>query len=86
MRTTLTIDPDVEELLRQTLRNTGAGMKSVINDALRTGLGANSKPKRVKKYTVKPHAFGFKPGVDQERLNQLTDDLEVEELARRLGE
>jgi hypothetical protein len=34
---------------------------------------------------VEPHAFGFKPGVDLDRLNQLVDELEAEEHARKLG-
>ena len=32
---------------------------------------------------VNPHPFAFKPGVDADRLNQLVDELEADELARR---
>jgi hypothetical protein len=34
---------------------------------------------------VKPHVFGFRPGVDLDRMNQLVDELESEETARRLA-
>jgi hypothetical protein len=34
---------------------------------------------------VRPHAFGFKPGVDLDRLNQLADELEAEATARARG-
>ena len=37
MHTTLTIDPDVEELLLREMRRTNSSMKAVVNDALRAG-------------------------------------------------
>jgi hypothetical protein len=37
------------------------------------------------RFRVEPHAFGVKPGVDLDRLNQLVDELESEEDARKLG-
>jgi hypothetical protein len=84
MRTTLTLEPDVERLLQREMRRTDRSMKAVLNDALRIGLGAHGKPPRSAKFKVDPHPFGFKPGVDPDRLNQLVDELEVEELARKL--
>ena len=85
MRTTLTIDPDVERLLKHEIRRTQRSLKAVVNDALRRGLGMQGKPPRPSRYKVKPYAFDFKPGVDVERLNQLVDELEVDELARRMA-
>ncbi len=85
MRTTLTLDPDVEQLLQRALRRTDRSMKAVINDALRLGLGARGKPPRLPHYKVEPHDFGTKPGVDMDRFNQLVDELEAEEFARRPG-
>jgi len=32
---------------------------------------------------TRPHDFGFKPGVDLDRLHQLLDELEVEEIRRK---
>ena len=85
MRTTLTIEPDVERLLRREMRRTDRSMKAVVNDALRLGLGMRSKPSRPLRFKVKPHAFAFEPGIDAGRLNQLVDEQEAEELARRLA-
>ncbi len=85
MRTTLTIDADVEQLLQREMRRTNRSMKAVVNDALRAVLGTRGKPARLSRYKVEPHAFGFKPGVDADRLNQLVDELEADEFARRLG-
>ena len=66
------------------MRRTNGSMKAVVNDALRVGLGVRGKPARLPRFEVEPHAFGFKPGVDVDRLNQLVDELEASEVARRL--
>ena len=84
MRTTLTIDPDVAQLLQQEMRRTDRNMKTVVNDALRRGLGARGKPSSVPPFKVEPHAFAFKTGVDADRLNQLADELEAAESSRKL--
>ena len=84
MRTTLTIDPDVEQLLQREMRRTDRSMKAVVNDALRVGLGVQGKTKQLPPFKVEPHAFRFKPGVDIDRLNQLVDELEAEALSRKL--
>jgi len=83
MRTTLTIDPDVEQLLQQEMRRTNGSLKAVVNDTLRAGLGVRGKPSRAPRFKVEPHAFGFRTGVDPDRLNQLVDELEADEFARR---
>ena len=62
MRTTLTIEPDVERLLQREVRRTDKSMKAVVNDALRLGLGAYGKSPQLTPFKVDPHAFGFKPG------------------------
>ena len=84
MRTTLTLDQDVAERLREEMRRTGKNMKVSVNEALRRGLALGGRPPRAPRFTVEPHAFGFKPGVDLDRLNQLSDELEVDEAAKRL--
>ena len=61
-------------------------MKAVVNDALRVGLGMRSKPPCARRFKVEPHAFGFKPGVDVDGLNQLADEMETEEIARKLAQ
>jgi plasmid stability protein len=52
MRTTLTIDDDMADILRQKAAQQGRSLKEVVNDLLRAGLGAtgHSTPdrKRVK--------------------------------------
>ena len=80
MRTTLTLDSDVADALKEQARREDKPFKQVVNDLLRRGMslekgaGAKAKP-----FRVKPHRGGFKPGVDLLKLNQLTDDLEVDD-------
>jgi len=85
MRTTLTLDREVAERLQKEMRRTGKGLKTTVNEALKRGLGMAGKPVRGPRYQVRPHAFGFKAGVDLDRINQLVDELEAEEGARKLG-
>ncbi len=84
MRTTLTLDPDVAARLELEMKRSDDGLKAVVNRALRVGLGMTDKPITPAPFCVEPHAFGFKPGTDLDRLNQLADELEVEEAAKML--
>jgi len=84
MRTTLTLEPDVARRLELEMKRSGDGMKTVVNRALRVGLSMTDKPVEPPPFRVTPHAFGFRPGTDLDRLNQLADELEVEEAARKL--
>jgi len=79
----LTLEPDIAEGVSREVRRTGLTMKEVVNQALRTGLGIGGKPPRPRPFRVEPHSFGFRPGIDLDRLNQLVDELEVSELARK---
>ena len=42
MRTTVTLEPDVERLVKQQMSTRGVGFKQALNDAVRAGLGAES--------------------------------------------
>jgi hypothetical protein len=51
MRTTVTLDPDVEAKLKATMRERGVSFKAALNDALRSGLDApasSAKPFKMK--------------------------------------
>jgi hypothetical protein len=85
MRTTLTLERDVADRLKMEIRRSGKAMKTVVNDALRRGLGLGGKPSRPPRFEVRPHGFGLKPGIDLDRVNQLVDELESEETARKLS-
>ena len=83
MRTTLTLEDDVANRIKMEIRRSGKAMKAVVNEALRRGLGLGGKPARPPRFEVRSHAFGFRPGIDLDRVNQLADELESEETARK---
>jgi hypothetical protein len=82
MRTTLTLEPDVAMKLKKRMTARKQSLKDAVNQALRAGLKAEDAP-RVR-FRVEPHAFGFKAGIDLDKLNQLSDELEAEEFSRKL--
>ena len=88
MRTTLTLDPDVAMKLKKRMAEEKLTLKETLNQALRRGLKAlevaETEQKR-KPFKVIPHSFGFKPGIDLNKLNQLVDELEAEEFVRKMN-
>ena len=81
MRTTLTIDDDLAGLLKQRAQELGVPFKEVVNRTIRAGLGEAAKPRRGTAPRTVPHSFGFRPGIDPDKLGQLADELEAEAFA-----
>lgn len=80
MRTTVTLDPDVESLLREEVRQRGEPFKQVLNNAIRAGL--RSMKQRDEPFN--PVAFDMgKPRLDLTKAGSLAADLEDEELIGR---
>ncbi len=81
MRTTLTLDEDLAQRLKELARETGQSFKEVTNDVVRRGLSTGREPdESAEPFRVAPKACGFKPGIDPLKLNQIYDDLEIERL------
>jgi predicted transcriptional regulator len=79
VRTTVTIDPDLAERLRELAHRRRKSFRAVLNEVLRQGLQAGAaRAKRAPRFVVEPHAGGFRPGVDPTKLNQLLDQLDVD--------
>ena len=78
MRTTLTIDNDIADYLREQSRLHEKSFKQVVNETLRRGMEPAGTTKRRKPFKVKPFPGGFGPGVDpnnpKDFLNQLDDE------------
>ncbi len=83
MRTTLTLDPDVAERLERAVRGSGRGLKATVNEALRIGLGMTEKPVEPAPFKIRAFVDGLQPGIDPNRMNQLLDELETKEFARK---
>ena len=81
MRTTLTLEPDVEKLLEQEVARSRRSVKQVVNEALRRGL-TRSKEK-ARKIVVKVSDSRLQPGYDPASFNALADELEDTEIVRK---
>lgn len=74
VRTTLTIDPDVQKLLEQETQRTRLPFKQVVNEALRRGL--TRREKKAPKLVLRVHDGRLRPGYDPAAFNALADELE----------
>lgn len=80
MRTTVTLDPDTESLVRRLMREHGVSFKQALNDAIRAGDPDATRGPR--EYTT-ARRMGT-PTVPLERALQLSGELEDDEIIRRM--
>lgn len=79
MRTTVTLDPDTEQLVRRRMADRGVSFKQALNDAIREGaLGAT----RSTQFRTATAAMGASR-VNLDRALQIAADLEDDELIRK---
>jgi hypothetical protein len=86
MTMTVTLDPDVAERVEQEVRRAGKPAQAVVNEALRTRLGLEAMASAQEPFRVTPHDFRFAAGLDLDKMNQLSDDLEAAATAQRARE
>lgn len=80
MRTTITLDPDTEQLVRRQMRERGQSFKDVVNEAIRAGLSAS---RQVQPFVTETASMGTSR-VNLDRALQLAADLEDDELIRKM--
>lgn len=85
MRTTVTLEPDVAAKLKKLAHRSGRSFKATLNEILRRGLATQERAAEPRAFVVEPHSGGFRPGVDQAKLNQLVDQLEADDFVRDAG-
>ena len=78
MRTTVTLDHDVEQLMRDAMRQTGQGFKVTLNQAIRNGLAGIVPAESEGPFVVSPQPLGLRPGIDPVTLQNLGDESEVD--------
>ncbi len=81
MRTTVTLEPDAEALVKKLMRERDMSFKQAVNHAIRTGLtrpDPDRKPFRTKTYSMGP------PKVNLDKAMQLAGELEDAEVIRKL--
>jgi hypothetical protein len=86
MKRTVTLDPDIAERIEQEVHREGKTVHTVVNEALRARLGLAEQIPSLEPFRVEPHDFRFISGIDLDKMNQLSDQLEAAAAAQKLGE
>ncbi|MXW26719.1 MAG: DUF2191 domain-containing protein [Dehalococcoidia bacterium] len=81
MRTTLTLDDDIADALKERARLLDKPFKQVVNEILRRGLSPAPEERRPV-IEVKAICSGLRPGIDPLKLNELYGQLETEDFLR----
>lgn len=81
MRTTLTLDDDVEQRLRSLVRKTGKSFKQLVNDLLRVGMERDSMAEAAPAFRVQARPMGLRAGYSLDDISGLLERIEREELA-----
>ena len=84
MRTTLTLDDDLAGLLKERARELGIPFKEAVNRTIRAGIGEDTVARSHPAPKTISHSFGFRPGIDLDKLGQLADELEAEDFAEKV--
>ena len=80
MRTTVTLDPDTEQIVRRTMAERGLSFKAALNDLVRQGVQTKATSAR---FSTETASLGASR-VNLDRALQLVGDLEDDELVRRI--
>lgn len=81
MRTTITLDPDVDVAVRRLMLERGMSFKAAINEAIRSGIRPRATGAA---YRTQPISMGA-PFVPLDKALRLASDLEDDELIRKLS-
>lgn len=83
MRSTITLEPDVQRLVERAMGRNKASFKDTVNAAIRRGL---SEPKRAAVAAIELPVFrlGLMPGIDPQRMNAALDDALSDDAAASL--
>lgn len=85
MRTTLTIEDSIARQLKEIVHRSGKSFKSVVNETLRAGIENHRIADVARPYRLKPVSMGEVKGpYDLDKALQLADNLEDEEVTRKL--
>jgi hypothetical protein len=76
VRRTITLNDDLARLLKQRARELGIPFTEALNRAIRAGIGEDTATRDHLAPKTISHSFGFRAGIDLDKLGQLADELE----------
>lgn len=77
MRTTVSLDADVERLLKDAMHRTRRSFKETLNRAIRTALGGEAATAPRVPFEVAARPLKLRAGIDPTSFNKLADELEA---------
>jgi hypothetical protein len=83
MRTTVTLDPDVEALIHTAMKERGLSFKDALNSAVRAGLTQTRQRKRA--FVQKSFSLGAEQNFRWDKALAAAEAIEDEELIRKLA-
>ncbi|MBM3811260.1 MAG: antitoxin [Acidimicrobiia bacterium] len=83
MRTTITLEPDVQALLRAVMKERGLSFKEAVNSAIRAGLTQSRQRKRG--FTQQTFPMGHEQLFRWDKALEVAGAMEDEELSRKLS-
>jgi hypothetical protein len=83
MRTTITLDPDVQALIRAAMKERGVSFKEALNSAARSGLTQGKQ--RRSRFAQKSWSLGSEQNFRWDKALEAAAAIEDEELARKLS-
>ena len=81
MRTTVTLDRDVEALIQTAMRERGISFKEAVNEAIRAGLAGT----RAGTFRQRSFSMGFRPEISYDRALEIAGALEDQEILHKLA-
>jgi hypothetical protein len=80
VRTTITLEPETEALVKKAMKERNISFKEAVNDAIRRGLA----PATRERVSLPSFSMG-PPLVNLDKASQLAGDLEDEEIIRKMS-
>ena len=83
MRTTVTLEKDVERMVRQAMHRSRKSFKETLNAGLRAGLGGTQVQDRSKPFVIKARPLGLRAGIDPASFNKMADEVETDAFLKK---
>ncbi len=76
MRTTITLDDDVAQELRERMRKSGKSFKETVNESLRCALHSTGESAPLEPFVVRSQPLGLRSGLDYANIGDLLEQVE----------
>ncbi len=76
MQTTLTLDDEIADRLRQRCRETGKSLEAITNEVLRLGLNSDTTLRPQEPFRVDARPLGLHPGIQLDNIGELLEQLD----------